>query len=88
VRFPPGGGIGLPLEVIALCSDVAEIAVAEGRANHVVLGRIRKPIAALTDIGDYLIPAISFEGTRGKSSDCDQNVDSAVRFQVLGEVQK
>jgi hypothetical protein len=64
VRFPPGGGIGLPLEVIALlCSDGAEMAVAERRANHVALGKIRKPIEAWTDIGDYLIPTIRLKGS-------------------------
>lgn len=47
-----------------------------------------KPIEALTAIGDYFVPTIRFEEVQEKSSDCDQNVDSAVRFQVLGEVQK
>ena len=89
MRFPPDGGIGLPLKVIALgCTDIAEIAVAERRVNCVALGKNTKPIEALTDIVDYLVPTIRFEEVRERSFDCDQNVDSAVRFQVLGEVQK
>jgi hypothetical protein len=39
--------------IALLCGDVVEIAAAERQANHVALGKIRNPIEALTDIGDY-----------------------------------
>ena len=52
------------------------------------LGQHKPRSRLLTDISDYRIPTLRFEGVREKSSDCNQNVDSAVRFQVLEEVQK